>query len=122
MEISDAKVEHVWVDDLPGMKIQFDVALSICFEILEGDFHYDDSEEKIIWIMARCSGDLECELNDFEIFETEMIRWYLPKSIEVRDSNFQEYVFDDNELMRFLGCGNPNEASIFNAERIILSS
>ena len=27
LEISDVKVEHVWVDDLLGMKIQFDVAL-----------------------------------------------------------------------------------------------
>lgn len=69
MEISDVKVEHIWVDDLPGMQIQFDVALSIWFEISEGDYHYDDSEEKIIWIMARCRGDLDCELNDFEIFE-----------------------------------------------------
>lgn len=69
MEISDVKVEHIWVDDLPGMKIQFDVALSIWFEIAEGDHHYDDSEEKTIWIMARCRGDLDCELNDFEIFE-----------------------------------------------------
>lgn len=29
MENSDVKVEHIWGNDLPGMKIQFDVALSI---------------------------------------------------------------------------------------------
>lgn len=69
MEISDVKVEHVWVDDLPGMKIQFDVALSVWFEISDGNHHYDDSEEKIKWIMARCCGDLDCGLKDFEIFE-----------------------------------------------------
>ena len=69
MEISDVKVEHVWVNDLPGMKIQFDVALSIWFEISEGDYHYDNSEEKKVWIMVRCCGDLDCNLDDFEIME-----------------------------------------------------
>lgn len=32
-EITDVQVEHVWVEDLPEMKIQFDVALSVIFEI-----------------------------------------------------------------------------------------
>lgn len=58
MEISDIHVEHVWVNDMPGMKIQFDVALSILLEISEGDHHYDNSEEKTIWIMIQCQGDL----------------------------------------------------------------
>lgn len=70
MEISDVKVEHVWVNDLPDMKIQFDVALSVWFEISEGDYHYDNSEEKTVWIMVRCCGDLDCNLDDFEITET----------------------------------------------------
>lgn len=26
-------------------------------------------KKKIIWIMARCRGDLDCDLNIFEIFE-----------------------------------------------------
>lgn len=69
VEITDVKVEYIWVDDLPGMKIQFDVVLSMWFEISEGDHHYDDFEEKTTWIIARCRGDLDCELNDFEIFE-----------------------------------------------------
>lgn len=69
LEISDVHVEHVWVDDLPEMKIQFDVALSVIFEISEADHHYDNSEEKRIWLMVRCRGDLSCDLQDFEIFE-----------------------------------------------------
>lgn len=52
--ISDVKVEHVWIEDLPGMKIQFDVALSTWYEIAEGNHHYDDSEDIVVWIMARC--------------------------------------------------------------------
>lgn len=68
-EIAYVKVEHVWVDDLPEMKIQFDVALSVMFEIPETHRHYDDSEEKTVWLMVRCSGDIGCNLEDFDIFE-----------------------------------------------------
>lgn len=68
-EISDVKVEHVWVEDLPEMKIQFDVALSVWYEIEEGNHHYDDSEDNIIWVMARCRGDLDNNLDDFEVYD-----------------------------------------------------
>lgn len=69
IEIQDVNVEHVWVEDLPEMAIQFDVALSVVFEIHEADYHYDDTEEKKIWMMVRCRGDLAQDLADFEIFE-----------------------------------------------------
>lgn len=68
-EIQDVNVEYVWIDDLPGMAIQFDVALSVVFEIHEADYHYDETEEKKIWMMVRCRGDLAKDLEDFEIFE-----------------------------------------------------
>lgn len=68
-EIQDLNVEHVWVEDLPEMAIQFDVALSVVFEIHEEDYHYDDTEEKKIWMMVRCRGDLAQDLADFKIFE-----------------------------------------------------
>lgn len=48
----------------------------------------------------------------------EMIRWYLPRAVEVRNNKFQEYVFEDNEMMRFLACGNPNEASTFGRREL----
>ena len=66
-EISDVKVEHVWVEDKPGMEIHFDVAVSIWFETHEGDYHYDDYDENIVWMMAHCRGDLDKNLDDFEI-------------------------------------------------------
>src|SRR6056297_2213548 len=61
-EVTDVQVEHVWIEDLPEMKIQFDVALSVVFEIPEADYHYDDSEEKRIWLMVRCHGDISNNL------------------------------------------------------------
>lgn len=66
-EIYDVKVEHVWVEDKPGMEIHFDVAVSIWLETHEGDYHYDDYEENIVWIMIHCRGDLDKNLDDFEI-------------------------------------------------------
>ena len=45
IEISDVKVEHVWVEDKPDTEIQFAVAISVVFNIQEGDYHYDDYEE-----------------------------------------------------------------------------
>lgn len=67
MEISDFKIEHVWVEDKPGMEVHFDVAISIWFETHEGDYHYDDYDENIVWMMAHCHGDLDKNLDDFEI-------------------------------------------------------
>jgi len=68
-EIQDVHVEHVWTDDMPGMKIQFDVAVSVTFELKEGNYRYDSSEDHTIWLMVRCRGDLDCDLKDFEIFD-----------------------------------------------------
>ncbi|HRV73278.1 MAG TPA: hypothetical protein P5116_05330 [Eubacteriales bacterium] len=68
-EIDDVKVEHVWVDDLPGMDIQFDVALSLSLSFPEADHHYDNSEEKTIWMMVKCLGNLERRLDDYAIFD-----------------------------------------------------
>lgn len=66
-EIADVHVEHVWVEDLPGMKISFDVALSVNIEIKDGNHHYDVSEERTFWLMVSCWGDLDKKLKDFEI-------------------------------------------------------
>lgn len=68
-EISDVKVEHIWVEDKPGMEIYFDVAVSIWFEIHEGDYHYDDYDENVVWMMVHCRGDLDKNLDDFEILQ-----------------------------------------------------
>ena len=68
-EIDDVKVEHIWVFDRPSMRIQFDVAVSLNLIIPKADHHYDDYEEKTIWLMLRCEGDLDKELEDMAIFE-----------------------------------------------------
>ena len=66
---SEVNVEHVWVADLPGMEIQFDIALSVEYEATEGDYHYDNSDSDGMWLMVRCQGSLGNDLDDLEIFE-----------------------------------------------------
>ena len=68
-ELDDVNVEHVWVFDRPGMCIQFDVAVSLHLIIPDDDHHYDEYEEKDKWLMLRCKGDLDKNLEDMNIFE-----------------------------------------------------
>lgn len=67
IELSDIDVEFVSVNDLPQMKIEFDVAVEAEMEVKEADYHYDDAENCKQWFLLNCSGDLNCSLNDFVI-------------------------------------------------------
>lgn len=64
-KIDDIRVEHIWANDEPGMKIQFDAAVSVSLLIRDLDYRYDNEEYKTVWIMARCGGDLDKNLDDF---------------------------------------------------------
>lgn len=66
-ELSDINVKHVYVDNLPGMKIAFDILLEADFEISEVDRHTDRFDEKTEWFKLSCSGDLSHNLDDFTI-------------------------------------------------------
>lgn len=45
-ELEDVNVDYIWVGDLPGTEIKFDVNVSLTIEVHEGDYHYDEVEEK----------------------------------------------------------------------------
>lgn len=70
-ELTDVEVKHVWTESDSEMDIRFDVALEITIEIPDRNHHYDDSEECHKWLMLRCKGDLDKNLDDFEIYECE---------------------------------------------------
>ena len=70
-ELSDIDIKSVFVDNLPGMKIAFDVLLEAEFEISETDIHTDRYDQKIRWFKVSCTGDLSCNLDDFAITATE---------------------------------------------------
>lgn len=67
IELSDVEVKFVSVNDLTDMKIEFDVAVEAELEVRESDYHYDESENCRQWFMLECSGDLDCNLDDFKI-------------------------------------------------------
>lgn len=67
LEIEKVTVMHVWVEDRPDMRIQFDVAVEVEFSIGEGDYHYDNDFEGKDWLMISCEGDLDKDLKDFTI-------------------------------------------------------
>lgn len=67
IELSDIEVKFVSINDLPDMKIEFDVSVEAELEARESDYHYDESETCKQWFMLKCSGDLDCNLDDFKI-------------------------------------------------------
>ena len=67
VELSEIEVKFLSVNDLPGMKIEFDVVVEAELEVRELDYHYDESENCSQWFMLKCFGDLDRNLDDFSI-------------------------------------------------------
>lgn len=67
IELSDIEVKFVSINDLPDMKIEFDVAVEAELEARESDYYYDESETCRQWFILKCSGDLDPNLDDFAI-------------------------------------------------------
>lgn len=54
------------------MRINFDIAVSINFNIQEDDYHYNDYEEKTVWLLIEYTGDLDKQLDEFRILSCEI--------------------------------------------------
>ena len=67
VEFIDADIKRVYVRDLPGMRVAFEVGLELEIEVKEGDYHYDNSDTCYPWVRVCCEGDLACGLDDWEI-------------------------------------------------------
>ena len=113
-EIDEVKVEHVWVDDLPGMDIQFDVALSLSLSFPEADHHYDNSEEKTVWMIVKCRGNLECHLDDFVAFDYSAYNGKSRAQNPLDDSLVPYIAYDQLEKAAhdFLTCHYPEALAI----------
>ena len=72
VELTEIEVKHVWVNDLPGMEIEFDVAVNAEMEVHERDYHYDETETTEKWFMVSFRGNLENELKDAIITKQEV--------------------------------------------------
>ena len=71
VEMTDATIERVYVRDLPGMRVAFEIGLQLEIDVKEGDYHYDESDQCYPWIRIYCEGDLSCGLDDWEIIRVE---------------------------------------------------
>lgn len=71
VEMVDALVQRVYVRDLPGMRVAFEVGLELELDVKEGDYHYDECNQCYPWIRIYCEGDLSCGLDDWEIDHIE---------------------------------------------------
>lgn len=69
-EITDLVVQSVSINDLPGMRIQFDAIVDAELYVREADYHYDIDEETHQWFLISCTGDLEKDLSDIQITKT----------------------------------------------------
>jgi len=45
VELVDANIQRVYVQDLPGTRVAFDVGMELDLEVKEGDYHYDESAQ-----------------------------------------------------------------------------
>ncbi|MDR0883416.1 MAG: helix-turn-helix transcriptional regulator [Oscillospiraceae bacterium] len=85
-ELSDITVKQVYVDDLPDMRIAFDVLVEAEFEIAETDRHNDRYDEKSQWFKISCTGDLACSLNNFAITNIEVYNYRNKSANPMSDS------------------------------------
>ena len=58
VEFVDATIQRVYVQDLPGMRVAFDVGLELELTVKEGDYHYDNYDQCYPWVRISCEGDL----------------------------------------------------------------
>ncbi|MCM3761062.1 helix-turn-helix domain-containing protein [Alkalihalobacillus oceani] len=67
VSLADMEIKFVSINDLPGMKIGFDVVVEGEIEVSEGDYHYDEFNQCFQWFSLSCTGDLAHNLDDFKI-------------------------------------------------------
>lgn len=74
VEVTDFHIKKMWIDDLPEMEVGIEMAVEADLEVKEADYHYDNYEECSKWFLLKCTGNLNCGLNDFIILSTDIYR------------------------------------------------
>ena len=67
VNFEDATITQVYVRDLPGMKIAFEVVMQLDLYVREGDYHYDEYDLCNPKIVIPCQGDISNGLCDWKI-------------------------------------------------------
>lgn len=71
VDFVDIGIERVYVRDLPGTRVAFEVGLELVLDVHEGDYHYDETDQCAPWIRLYCEGDLADGLETWEIKKVE---------------------------------------------------
>ena len=71
-ELVDANVQRVYVSDLPGDRIAFDVGLELEVAVSMVSRHNDSEDTSYPWLRFSCEGDLSQGLEDWVINKIEM--------------------------------------------------
>ena len=71
-ELVDANVQRVYVSDLPGDRIAFDVGLELEVAVSMVSRHNDSEDTSYPWLRFSCEGDLSQGLGDWVINKIEM--------------------------------------------------
>lgn len=86
IELTDIRVVFVDVHDQPGTGISFDIAVDADIETIEEDKYCNEDEAASQWFMVRCSGDLACSLDDFEIHSISVYSGKIPQPKPMSDA------------------------------------
>lgn len=76
IEFVDANIQRVYVCDLPGMRVAFDVGIELELCVRDANHRSDEEDECHPWIRISCEGDLSKGLDDWSI---EKIEPYNPR-------------------------------------------
>ena len=65
--LSNLDIKHVYIEDQPNMQISFDI-------VVDAEIVDKCDDEKIFhqWFKIGCFGDLNCELDDFQILSMKL--------------------------------------------------
>lgn len=87
IELMDATVKHVPVNDLPGSEIEFDILVEADIYVRQNSNRYGEKEEDTTeWFRFSCRGDLEKNLDDVTVSDPE----------EFVNKTFHESPLDDS--------------------------
>ena len=66
--LEDIDIKNVFVSDLPGSAISFDVIIDAVLSVYDTDrYHNDEPEEIHQWFNVSCQGNLDLKLTDLTI-------------------------------------------------------
>ena len=71
VEFVDANIQRVYVRDLPGMRVAFDVGLELDLCVHDANHRSDEIDECHPWLRICCEGDLSQGLDDWSINHIE---------------------------------------------------